>query len=184
MGTVPAGLEGDCWLAGGGAVPNQLDTGLIIIDQRRSDRPAGNIYNSFSGMWSNAEMFNWKLFARTSFGICAVQSVSRKVLSSLKLPSSKTCKIQFSLKIGLLYRILRTSMNSVPSGSSFVACKECGIPGGKYQRSPVFWKEEIRLNYFWSLIDSTDHYIRKHLTITVHRCHRSATLNIFLLVCE
>ncbi len=33
----------------------------------------------------------------------------------------------------------RTRRNSAPSGSSAVACSECGTPAGKYQRSPACW---------------------------------------------
>jgi len=35
----------------------------------------------------------------------------------------------------------RTNKNSEPSGRSAVACSECGIPGGKYHKSPAFWKQ-------------------------------------------
>lgn len=41
-------------------------------------------------MWLNAEIFVWKFFASTSFGTCAVQSVSWKVESSLNDPSLNT----------------------------------------------------------------------------------------------
>ena len=56
-----------------------------------------------------------KFLASTSRGVCANQSVSRKVSFSEKSPSSKT------------------SRNSQPSSSPWI---ECGIPAGKFQRSP------------------------------------------------
>lgn len=62
----------------------------MVNNAYRALLPEGKIYNSFEGMWSNAVILVWKFFARTSFGIWAVQSVRRNVESSLKLPSSKT----------------------------------------------------------------------------------------------
>jgi acyl-CoA reductase-like NAD-dependent aldehyde dehydrogenase len=58
-----------------------------------------------------------KFFARTSGGTCLIQSLSRNVLSSSKSPSSNTKR------------------NSAPSGPS--PWIECGMPGGKYHRSPT-----------------------------------------------
>ena len=58
-----------------------------------------------------------KFFASTSGGTCLIQSLSRKVLSSSKSPSSNT------------------NRNSAPSGPR--PWIECGMPGGKYHRSPT-----------------------------------------------
>ena len=58
-----------------------------------------------------------KFLDNTSFGVCLNQSLSRKVLSSSKSPSSNT------------------SRNSQPSGLR--PWIECGMPHGKYQRSPT-----------------------------------------------
>src|ERR1700730_7392151 len=58
-----------------------------------------------------------KFLASTSGGVCLIQSLSRKVLSSSKSPSSNTRR------------------NSAPSGPR--PWIECGIPGGKYHRSPT-----------------------------------------------
>ena len=57
-----------------------------------------------------------KLAESTSWGVCAIQSVSSTVSYSEKAPSSNT------------------SRNSHPSGPS--PWIECGTPVGKYQRSP------------------------------------------------
>jgi len=59
-----------------------------------------------------------KFSASMSGGVCANQSVTKSVLYSVALPSSKH------------------RMNSHPSGPS--PCSECGRPAGKYQRSPSF----------------------------------------------
>ena len=59
-----------------------------------------------------------KFFASTSLGVCANQSVIRKVESSEKFPSSNT------------------SRNSQPSSGPSSPWIEWGIPPGKYQRSP------------------------------------------------
>ena len=77
---------------------------------------AWKIQRSFCGMRSKALSGTPKFLARTSFGVWASQSLSRKVSSSEKLPSSKT------------------SRNSQPSPSS--PWIECGMPAGKYHRSP------------------------------------------------
>ena len=53
-------------------------------------------------------MLVWKFFAMTSFGVWASQSVSKNVALESKSPVSNTSK------------------NSVPSGSSPVACRLCG----------------------------------------------------------
>ena len=55
--------------------------------------------------------------------------------SSLKAPSGKTLTRRL-VESGINYEAHLTNRNSEPSGSSAVACNECGIPAGKYQRSP------------------------------------------------
>jgi hypothetical protein len=79
----------------------------------------GNIYSSFSGICSKI-LKSWtpKFFAKTSLGMCESQSVRRNVASSEKAPESKT------------------RMNSAPSFVVFFAWMECGLPAGKYHRSP------------------------------------------------
>src|SRR5579864_772971 len=72
--------------------------------------------NSRAGSSFNACGDTAKFFANTSRGVCAIQSDSDTVVYSEKLPSSKT------------------NRNSAPSGAS--PWIECGIPVGKYQRSP------------------------------------------------
>ncbi len=66
---------------------------------------------------------------------------TRNVESSLNVPSLKTFtharECHFSRRVGKIK--IRTSRNSLPSESSSVACSECGMPGGKYQRSPALY---------------------------------------------
>ena len=75
-----------------------------------------NMYFSFSGRFLKVSGGRRKFSAMTDTGVRASQSVRMKVLSSEKLPSSKTRR------------------NSVPLGLR--PCSECGWPDGKYQRSP------------------------------------------------
>jgi hypothetical protein len=75
------------------------------------------MYNSCSGIGSNAEPETPKFFAKTSTGVCTIHTDGKKVMNSEKLPSSKT------------------SRNSVPSGSK--PWIECGMPEGKFHKSPA-----------------------------------------------
>jgi hypothetical protein len=95
------------------------------------------MYSSCPGIWSKAEMSVWKFFAKISFGTCAIQSVSwhiswHAVLYAHIIDPELTRKVESSLKSPSG----NTSKNSEPSGFCEVACRECGTPGGKYQRSP------------------------------------------------
>src|SRR5207237_6589200 len=72
--------------------------------------------NPLCGIFSTAACGTTKFFDTTSRGVCAIQSESSTVSYSEKLPSSNT------------------SRNSPPSGAS--PWIECGIPGGKYHKSP------------------------------------------------
>ena len=48
--------------------------------------------NSFLGTLSKVDCGTSKFFARTSLGVCASQSVIRKVWNSSKFPSSNTSR--------------------------------------------------------------------------------------------
>ncbi len=72
--------------------------------------------NSFFGILLKVDSDTLKFLANTSLGVCASQSVIKKVWNSSKLPSSNT------------------SRNLHPSGPK--PWMECGTPGGKSQRSP------------------------------------------------
>jgi len=76
------------------------------------------MYFSLSGMALKTSGATRKFSASTDLGVWAIQSVSRKVESSEKLPSSNTRR------------------NSVPLGLR--PWSECGCPEGKYHRSPFF----------------------------------------------
>src|SRR5580704_664839 len=76
--------------------------------------PPWKIQRLLTGMFLNDSAGTPKFAARTSGGVCAIQSVTRSVLNSDALPLSKA------------------SRNSAPSGPR--PCSECGSPGGKYQR--------------------------------------------------
>ena len=74
------------------------------------------MYRSLRGRLSKSLSCTPKFLASTSLGVCANHSEIRKVLFSENAPSSNT------------------SRNSHPSSSPWI---ECGIPAGKYQRSPT-----------------------------------------------
>ena len=80
----------------------------------------GNIYSSLAGMWSKASKLPGipKFLAMTDFGVWASQSISMNVESSENVPLSKMRR------------------NSAPSGVVSFAWTECGLPAGKYHRSP------------------------------------------------
>src|SRR6516225_5285737 len=98
---------------------NEVGTGPAPATLSSASGPgafAWKMNSSFSGMPAKARSGTPKFLARTSRGVWASQSVSEKVSSSLKSPSSKT------------------SRNSQPSPSR--PWIECGMPEGKFQRSP------------------------------------------------
>lgn len=90
----------------------------------------GKIYSSRLGMWSNLLAGTWKFFAITLFGVCASQSVSRRVSFSSNAPSSKMRRNSAPS----LYSQFSVSSQSLGPN----AWMECGIPAGKYHRSPAF----------------------------------------------
>ena len=100
---------------------NVFGTGVAPAMRSEATGPgtgSGKMYSSLgSGVLPKFDAGTPKFLPNTSGGTCLNQSLSRKVLSSEKLPSSNT------------------SRNSQPSGSS--PWIECGMPLGKYQMSPT-----------------------------------------------
>src|ERR1700730_9580904 len=98
----------------GGALPDLLTA--FRSDAKSPGNVPWKIQRSCSGILAKVWAPPPKFSARSSGGVWANQSVTRSVLNSLALPSSKQIT------------------NSQPSGPS--PCNECGWPAGKYQRSP------------------------------------------------
>lgn len=111
------------------------------------------MYNSFPGIRSQAERLVWKFFAMTSFGVWASQSVSwmkcKWYIITEITSSYQKCRVFAECTIVEYLHILVsvdfqgngkwsfTRRNSAPLGLSAVAWRECGIPGGKYHKSPA-----------------------------------------------
>lgn len=110
--------------------------------------------------WSRMSTHTWKFFARTVGGKFNYtrEKTSSQGLTFFRNMRQPICEKEGTiftectgiehLRIGNLYEIRnmnhqQTRINSVPSGSSFVACRAWGMPAGKYQRSPGPW------NFLW-----------------------------------
>ena len=79
LGTWPWGSDTAFWLSGGAAISVASQPMPGVADGGGMEHPPlGKMYSCREGMWSKADMFTLKFFARTSFGTWASQSVSCK----------------------------------------------------------------------------------------------------------
>jgi WD40 repeat protein len=117
MRAVPPFVRIGCWASSRWL--NEVGTGPAPTTLSAASGPgafAWKMNSSFSGVPAKARSGTPKFLASTSRGVWASQSVSEKVSSSLKSPSSKT------------------SRNSQPSPSR--PWIECGMPDGKFHTPP------------------------------------------------